>query len=363
MSSTASRSPASLATLLRRRNVGRRPAARRGFTLAELILAGVIGSMIIGTISVSVGQMGRARNVSKARLEAFLRADTALAAVRRDVATIIRADDLFYTRLLLTDGGTDDVPSDGILIYSTRLAVSRADSRFESDGQEWEVQYRVEDDDLGPALWTRRDAVVDEWELGGGTAEPVVDGIESMSILAWDGDRWFESWDSDLQGLPWAIRIEVTSVGPTARGDDRDPPRATLRTTVAIDRVAPPRDVFDAIEEELDEIEAAEAAAAGGGGGAGGGLGANGDGAGGFGGGGLGGGGLDGGGGLGGAGVPGAGGAAGGPNGGPRGGGAANGPRTPQGGNGDPNQGTGTNAPRPPATPPNQGTGAGGGGA
>ncbi|MFK7961342.1 MAG: type II secretion system protein J [Phycisphaerales bacterium] len=351
-----------LPTLLHRRH-GRRPAGRRAFTLAELILAGVIGAMVVGTIGVSVGQMGRARNISKARLEAFLRADTALAAVRRDVATIIRADDLFYSRLLLVDGGTDEVPSDELLVYSSRLAVSRADNRFESDGQEWEIQYRIEDDDLGPALWVRRDAVVDEWDLGGGMAEPVVDGIVAMNILAWDGEEWFESWDSDRQGLPWAVRIEVTSVGPSARGDDRDPPQAMLRTTVAIDRVAPPRDIFDAIEEELDEIEAAEAAAAGGGA-AGGGLGASDDGSGGFGGaGGL--GGAGGAGGLGGAGAPGGGGGAvGGPNGpnGPRGAGGAGAPRTPQGGTGDPNQGTGNQAPRPPAAPPGTGTGSNGGG-
>ena len=257
----------------------RRP--RRGFTLLELMVAAMIGAMVLGSLSVGIGRIADARNRSKARLDAFMRADAALAALRREVATIIRSDDLFDTRLLLLDGGTDETPRDEVLLFTTRLKVSRADNRFESDGQEWETAFRVEEDDLGPALWIRRDAVPDEFSQGGGIAEPTVEGILSIAVSCWDGFQWFDEWDSDRRGLPKAVRLEVTASGHRRDEDPYDAPIAALRTTVAIDRLAPPRDIYEQIEIELDEQEAAERAAAGGGGvggGVGGGLGTEGDG-------------------------------------------------------------------------------------
>ncbi len=254
----------------------RRP--RRGFTLLELMVAAMIGAMVLGSLSVGIGRIAEARNRSKARLDAFMRADAALAALRREVATIIRSDDLFDTRLLLLDGGTDETPRDEVLLFTTRLKVSRADNRFESDGQEWETAFRVEEDDLGPALWIRRDAVPDEFSQGGGIAEPTVEGILSIAVSCWDGFQWFDEWDSDRRGLPKAVRLEVTASGHRRDEDPYDAPIAALRTTVAIDRLAPPRDIYEQIEIELDEQEAAERAAAGGGGGVGGGLGTEGDG-------------------------------------------------------------------------------------
>jgi hypothetical protein len=230
------------------------------------MVAAMIGAMVLGSLSVGIGRIAEARNRSKARLDAFMRADAALAALRREVATIIRSDDLFDTRLLLLDGGTDETPRDEVLVFTTRLKVSRADNRFESDGQEWETAFRVEEDDLGPALWIRRDAVPDEFSQGGGIAEPSVEGVLSLSVACWDGSQWFDEWDSDRRGLPKAVRLEVRASGHRRDEDPFDAPMAVLRTTVAIDRLAPPRDIYEQIEIELDEQEAAERAAAGGGG-------------------------------------------------------------------------------------------------
>lgn len=321
----------------------RRPRGpRRGFTLLELMVAAMIGAMVLGSLSVGIGRIADARNRSKARLDAFMRADAALAALRREVATIIRSDDLFDTRLLLLDGGTDETPRDEVLLFTTRLKVSRADNRFESDGQEWETAFRVEEDDLGPALWIRRDAVPDEFSQGGGIAEPTVEGVLSIAVSCWDGFQWFDEWDSDRRGLPKAVRLEVTASGHRRNEDPYDAPIAALRTTVAIDRLAPPRDIYEQIEIELDEQEAAEQAAAGGVGGSG--LGAEGDGGFGGAGGGVG--------GVGGGAVPGGRPGGGGAGGGIGGGGGAGGGERPGGG-------------RPPVRPGGgggTGTGSGGGG-
>jgi hypothetical protein len=235
----------------------RRPAlAGRGFTLIELLIAGVITAFVLGSISMSLAQLGRAKNTSKLRLDAFLRADAALEAVRKEVVSVIRSDDLFFTHLLLindTIRAQDEIfDRDEILIFNTRLKALR-NIEFSGEGFEYESQFRVAEDDYGPVLWVRNDAMPDEYPLGGGMAKPVVEGIVSISIEAYDGDQWLEQWDSDIDGLPMAIRVTITSTGHRGVDDIYTAPRAVLRTIVPIDRVISPKDLFEEEEEEEDE--------------------------------------------------------------------------------------------------------------
>ena len=74
---------------------------------------------------------------------------------------------------------------------------------YQGEGNEFEAAYRIEDDDLGSALWRRRDPVPDDVPDGGGVAEPIADGIVAMTIEASEGDGgWTTDWDSDTDGMP-----------------------------------------------------------------------------------------------------------------------------------------------------------------
>ncbi|MEE9471039.1 MAG: hypothetical protein V3W32_04915, partial [Gemmatimonadota bacterium] len=115
------------------------------------------------------------------------------------------------------------------------------DLDFMGDGMEFETQFRIETDALGPALWQRRDAVPDEYPRGGGVVTPLVAGVVSLGIEAYDGDLWYDDWDSDYDGLPLAVRVTVTAAGHRDGKDFFDAPLATLRTVIAIDRLLPPR--------------------------------------------------------------------------------------------------------------------------
>lgn len=235
--------------------VSKRPI-RRGFTLAEVIVAGVITAFIIAAVSTTVGQLGRAKASSRQRLTAFLRADAALNAIRVDIATVTRDTDLFYARFMIKDevaaSPYGDVDRDDILLFNTRLRAVR-DLSYQGEGLEYETQYRIEDDELGSVLWQRRDSVPDEFTLGGGQAFPFVEGIIAMSIEAYDGTEWRERWDSDKDGLPLAVRVEITATGENDNNDTPLARLATLRTVIAIDRVAPPKDwLLPTPEEELE---------------------------------------------------------------------------------------------------------------
>lgn len=247
-------------------NWSSRPSScRRSFTLVEVILAGVIIAFVLGSVSSTISQLAKAKSTSRMRFDAHHRADVALTALRRDIVSIIRADDLFYTRLLLLDDhartGDREIPEvdrDEILVFNTRLREMHP-SDYAGEGIEYETQYRVEDDEFGPILWQRRDAVPEEYPRGGGIATPLVEGVIGLSIEVYDGDEWHETWDSDEDGLPLAVQIMVTTSGHRQGDDPYDAPIVDLRTVVPIDRLIPPKDLFKPDEEAaLAEQQAAE---------------------------------------------------------------------------------------------------------
>ena len=240
-------------------------AARRGFTLVELLLAITISSFIFGALWMSVGQLTRARSISRERMLAHVRADAALNEIRRDLASVLRSDDLFWAkfrvfdRSVTTPWGVAD--RDDLLLFSSRLRLTRK-LYDQGEGLEYETQYRIEDDAAGPVLWQRRDSMPDEYFDGGGVVTPLVDGIVSFNVEVYDGEQWWPTWDSDDFGLPVAVRLTIAA----SVGDDPAQRPIVLRTLVAVDRVLPPFDA-DLDEEELeDEEEGAAAAPTGGGG-------------------------------------------------------------------------------------------------
>ena len=242
--------------------------SHRGFTLVEVMVAGIITAFLLSSVSMSLTQLAKAKAGTTQRLAAHLRADAALESLRREIVAVIRSDDLFWSRLLIEDDAINSsvgrLDRDEILVFSTRFRPIHP-VEFSGEGMEYESQFRIEDDELGPVLWHRRDAVPDEYPRGGGTATPLVDGLISLSIEAYDGQQWYEQWDSDLDGLPTAIRVTVAASGHALGDDAYDErlPIAILRTVIAIDRVLPPLDPN--AQDELPEGElGAEGAATGG---------------------------------------------------------------------------------------------------
>ncbi len=243
--------------------------AKRGFTIIELVVAIMIAAIISGAVASSLSQLGRARNISRIRMTASRRASDALESIRRDVQSAVRSDDLFDTRLRLAPetvrSTVGEMDRDQLLLFNTRLRPIRTID-YSGEGDEYETQYRIEEDRDGPALWRRRDAVPDEFEDAGGIAEPIGDGVIGVRFEAFDGQSWIQEWDSDVDGLPISIRATVTASGARPGEDALNDPRslAVMRTEIPIDRIIKPK--LD--EATLAAQAAAEAAAQAAGGGA-----------------------------------------------------------------------------------------------
>lgn len=225
-----------------------RPAALRadasGFTLIELMVAIVITAAVAGGAVIALSQSMDARSKSNAREQARSRAETAATMIARDIANAIRAGDLFDGQVYITDSTVDGSARDEILLFARSGRRARAESDQPESG-EYEVQYRVvprvEQGERAGAggrnnlsLWRRTDPVPDEWLDAGGVATAVGDGVVELSVTAFDGEGWFTTWNSDQDGYPHAIRVDLRAIDETGRYT------ADTRRVVAIDRTPTP---------------------------------------------------------------------------------------------------------------------------
>ena len=234
--------------------------SRRGFTLIELMVAGMMAAIVIGGITTALSQLGSAKAISRQRLEAFSRCDTAIRTLRRDIITTLRRGDLFDTRVLITDATSkfqgSNVDNDEMLVFDGSLRANK-EIDLNGEGMEYETQFRIEQNEVSSALWKRRDAILDDNPIGGGMATPIANGIIALQIEAFDGLTWLPQWDSDSQGIPHALRITLSATGMEFASEDSTA-KVTLRTVVPLDRYQSPDDklVLIAEEEETERLAA-----------------------------------------------------------------------------------------------------------
>jgi len=210
--------------------------ARAGFTLVELIVAAVIAALVAGSAVGAVSQMLKLKSKSAARQQAYERADVAAARIALDLCNIVRHHNLQFARVTVSDGGAGDTAHDGLLLL-TRSSRQVRNEEDGVEGGEYEVQYRVGPmggQDNAQALWRRCDPAHDPYQDAGGVAAPVVRGVKSLSIRAYDGNEWFDSWDSDSDGYPHAVQVVVTV------DSDDGLATAVARRTIAMDRTPTP---------------------------------------------------------------------------------------------------------------------------
>lgn len=206
----------------------------RAFTIVELVVALLVGVIVAGATTTALTQFSRGKSRATARQEAFARAEAAASLIATDIIEAARDQDPTFTRLAIADGGElGQDARDSILILARSMRIQARDPSLPSGG-EGEVQYRLDSTAQGLALWRRTDAPADEFLDAGGMARPAVPGVLELSIEADDGTQWAPSWESDADGIPYAVRITVV-----ATSDDKTV-QAKARRTVALDRTPAP---------------------------------------------------------------------------------------------------------------------------
>ncbi len=209
-------------------------ALRRGFTLTEVIVAGVIVALLASATAGVIATLTRAQRAAGARREAWARADAVASRLALDRASTVRDADLTRARVLIDDGGGEGTVSDEIRVR-TRLSRAMRSQALSGEGGEYTVQVRVTAAPAGGLeAWRRVNFALAPNEDGGGVATRLAPGVELLSLEANDGEQWYDAWDSDADGLPHAVRVLVRAHAEDGRTT------ATVRRVVALDRVPLP---------------------------------------------------------------------------------------------------------------------------
>jgi prepilin-type N-terminal cleavage/methylation domain-containing protein len=217
------------------------PGRGRAFTLVELIVASVILALVVGATTIAVSQTVRSRDRATSALDAFSRAQVAVQRLAEDAGMALRDAELKYGKIAIVTGGPAGRTSQGLLLFTHQnRPVRTGEGAVESD--EYEVQYRLEPGETVQrnagsmyTLWRRSDPVIDDYPDAGGVASPIVDGLVSISLDAYDGSVWRTTWDSDADGYPHALRIIAVAT------DDAGKHTATARKVVSFDRTPAPK--------------------------------------------------------------------------------------------------------------------------
>ena len=214
-------------------------ARRRGFTLIELIVAGVIAGILAGAATMSIRQLADGRDRSSERQAAVESVYSIARFIARDMANIVRDTSLPDTIVRIDDTtGSSNDQHDELLLFCRSLRPVRPNTDDDLTYREssiHEVNYRLKADEaVTGVLWRRADPIVDQNYEGGGVAVPLGTNIVSLNFEAFNGTAWLSTWDSDIDGLPHALRVTCRGLIPSTGKE------VASRVTVAIDRIPLP---------------------------------------------------------------------------------------------------------------------------
>ena len=203
---------------------------RRGFTIIELVVALLIAAALAAATTRVISGALRARTTVESRSEASGRALRAADVIARDLANLHRDPVADETLLRVLDDGETGLPGDGLMLFARSdrraRAVPNENLGFPgtAEGGLYEVQMRLElpaEDVSGDReaydLWVRMDPIPDDVVEGGGVARLVARGVVDLQAEVHDGGAWVEGWDSDRDGLPYAVRVTVSATDDDGR--------------------------------------------------------------------------------------------------------------------------------------------------
>ena len=189
------------------------PAAARGFTLLEVLLALTVLSVILATVYGSFATAGR--NVERAEevRDRTDRARSLLSRLTTDIANACLIGGIGETFLVgrKAEGDTDQQRFDSI--HLTTLTNWRRPDSHETEL--WEVGYFFQDrpEDNARVLLRRekRELSRDVPPLEGGTDYELTDAVNGLLLRYTDGTTWVDEWDTRKRGrLPRAVEIVLS---------------------------------------------------------------------------------------------------------------------------------------------------------
>ena len=181
---------------------------KNGFTLAELMVATVIGAFIAFS---AVGVM-RAVSTSREKLgqsiEDWSQVRFAANMIRTDLANFYRDRNVNDVKLVGIVEPSDSGPASILTFYTTNTVKARID---EPEGDVYEVEYKLVRDEGKSVLLRRLWPNPDKNSEPGGMLTQIAENITIFDIQYFDGDEWFNEWPEESPTLPELIGFNLAA--------------------------------------------------------------------------------------------------------------------------------------------------------
>lgn len=228
--------------------------ACRGFTIAEILVAILITSIIASVIYGSY--MGSLRIIydSQKDMERMNMARLILDRISSDLSCAFLRDYREYLVFVGMDSGEGKTGADSVMFTASNNDRPERDS---AESDLCEISYYLDPDEGGELFILRRkDPTLDEDPFSGGETRIIGEGVAGLDLEYFDGESWLPSWDSrDDNSLPRAARITLVFV-TEEEGGEGEGEEAIRYTTFGTEVAIPLGGSWE--EEEEEEGEAAE---------------------------------------------------------------------------------------------------------
>jgi len=203
-----------------------RTGKRRGFTLAEVLVASTISGFVavvaVGALNALAGSAQTVNRTTETTSEIRFAARM----LARDLANLYRDPNPQYMKLLGSSEGAATGGPPFLTFYMTGRAKARASL---PEGDVYEVEYflgtrqqetaRAEESSTeNTVLFRRLWPNPDKERAPGGILTPIAENIGIFQVRFWDGKQWTDQWTEEMQSLPECFEVTLATL-PPEKGD------------------------------------------------------------------------------------------------------------------------------------------------
>jgi type II secretion system protein J len=179
----------------------------KAFTLIEVVLALLIGSFI------AVIAFGALKGVSTSskRLNSHIESSSEINyicdKIKQDLNNLFKDKKAENRKFVCELVETEGMPSSRLLFYTVSCNKAR---KLEPEGDVYEVEYRLIENEDGQTLFVRRLwPNPDKENQPGGVMTVLARNVKAFSVKCHDGTEWLTQWPEENDKLPALVEISV----------------------------------------------------------------------------------------------------------------------------------------------------------
>lgn len=190
--------------------------ATAAFTLAEVLAAVMVGTMVVIVALVTLRQVSNSRALVTEYSDLHAAGRYALNRMRHDLANVYRGAEIGEVRFSGTRAGLG--PTAGSRLMFLAVLDQPIGSR-EVRGDTYAVEYRLLQDDQGAAFLGRRCAPAEDLTAaaGAGVLTRLATNVTDLNFAYYQDGIWHEQWDPGRE-LPGMVRVDLKLTAPQENG-------------------------------------------------------------------------------------------------------------------------------------------------